>query len=109
MFVPVAVCQAAQFKTKLELAECLLKRFCWPGKRLSLVDNLYAKGKLAFGLGLAQSVSRVSRLSSNAALYDFAQPAKPAKRGRPPLRGEKVAARTLYRRRSKPRQLNLSI
>ena len=111
LFVPEARAQKDWvFKTKIELAECLLKRFRWPAKRLILlVDNLYAKGKLAFDLGLAQSVSMVSRLRSNAALYELPKPAKQAKRGRPRLRGKKVSARTLYRRRRKHRQLNVTL
>ena len=110
LFLPEAVCKPGSFKTKIELAEQLLKRFRWPGKRLILlVDNLYAKGKLAFDLSLEQSVTMISRLRSNAALYELPKPAKKPKRGRPRLRGDKVSAKHLYRRRSKHRQLKLKI
>ena len=111
LFVPEASCSKDWlFKTKIELAEQLLKRFSWSGKRLILVvDNLYAKGKLAFGLSLASSVTMVSRLRSNAALYELPKLAKKAKRGRPRLRGEKISANKLYRRRSKHQQLKVNI
>jgi hypothetical protein len=110
LFIPEAVCKSGCFKTKIELAEQLLKRFRWPGKRLILlVDNLYAKGKLAFDLTLDQSVTMVSRLRSNAALYELPKQPRKAKRGRPRLRGDKVNAKQLYRRRSKHRHLKVKI
>jgi hypothetical protein len=72
----------------------LLTRLRWPAKRLVLVvDNLYAKGKLAF----LEPIIMVSRLRSNAALYELPQKPKRPKPGRPRLRGEKVTARQLYR------------
>jgi hypothetical protein len=111
LFVPEAVCAKQwTFKTKIELAEHLLKRFAWSGKRLILlVDNLYAKGKLAFDLSLDRPVTMISRLRSNAALYQLPKPVKQKKRGRPRLRGEKVAASKLYRRRSKRHLLTVDI
>nr|MDQ3397265.1 transposase [Deinococcota bacterium] len=92
----------------------LLSRLRWPAKRVILVvDNLYAKGKLAF-LELTQPITMVSRLRNNAALYEslvpkdeLPQKPKRPKPGRPRLRGEKVAAKQLYRRRSKHQKLKV--
>jgi len=52
LFVPQKYCEKNwKFKTKIELAELLLQRFSWSGKKIILlVDNLYAKGKLAFDI-----------------------------------------------------------
>lgn len=110
LFVPQAVCPNDwPFKSKLELAALLLLRLRWPAKRLVLVvDNLYAKGKLAF-LKLPQTVIMVSRLRSNAALYELPKKPKRPKPGRPRLRGEKVMAKQLYRRRSKHQKLTVNI
>ncbi len=108
LFVPKKYCpEDWEFKTKIELAELLLKRFTWSGKKIILlVDNLYAKGKLAFDIA---NVVMVSRLRSNAALYQVPiQPKKP-KAGRPKLRGTKVKPLHLYRRRSKHQLLSLKI
>jgi len=115
LFVPQAVCPAGWvFMTKVELAAFLIKRFDWLGnwlgKRLIVVvDNLYAKGKLAFELGLSQQVVMVSRLRSNAALYELPKPLKKPKVGRPRMRGEKLSAKQLYRRYSKHQQLKVNI
>ena len=111
LFVAEASCPKGWLvKTKLDLAEQLLKRFSWSGKRLILlVDNLYAKGKLAFDLSLENAVTMVSRLRSNAALYELPKPDKKVKRGRPRLRGEKISANKLYRRRSKHSYLKVNI
>lgn len=100
LFIPQAVCPANwNFMTKIELAAMLIKRLQWPAKRLLLVvDNLYAKGKLAFELSLPQQLSMVSRLRSNAALYQLPEKARKPKAGRPRLRGKKVTAPELYRR-----------
>ena len=51
----------------------------------------------------------IRRLRSNTALYELPKPPKQKKRGRPRLRGEKVAATKLYRRRSKRRVLKVDI
>jgi hypothetical protein len=111
LFVPELSCQKGWgFKTKIELAEQLIKRFCWSSKRLILlVDNLYAKGKLAFDLSVEQSITMVSRLRNNAALYELPKQGKKAQPGRPRLRGDKVSARQLYCRYSKHRQLKVNI
>ena len=111
LFVPLMACPKEwEFMSKVALAAFLIQRFSWPAKRLIvLVDNLYAKGKLAFDLGLSQQVVMVSRLRSNAALYELPKPPKKAKRGRPRLRGEKLSARQLYRRRSQHQQLKVTI
>jgi len=108
LFVPQKYCQKNwMFKTKIELAELLLHRFSWSDKKiLLLVDNLYAKGKLAFDIA---NVVMVSRLRSNAALYELPKQPKKAKAGRPRLRGSKYKAHHLYRRHSKHRQLSLNI
>jgi hypothetical protein len=111
LFVPQSACPKGwQFMTKVELAAFLIKRFRWPCQRLMVVvDNLYAKGKLAFELSLSQRVTMVSRLRSNAALYELATKAKKPKPGRPRLRGDKLTAKQLYRRRSKQQQLSVHI
>lgn len=108
LFVPQKYCQKKwAFKTKIELAELLLQRFSWSGKKIILlVDNLYAKGKLAFDIA---NVVMVSRLRSNAALYELPKQPKKRPRGRPRLRGKKVKAHHLYRRRSKHQHLTVNI
>jgi hypothetical protein len=110
LFVPQAGCPKDwSFKSKIELAVMLLSGLCWPAKRLVLVvDNLYAKGKLAF-LELPQPMTMISRLRSNAALYELPKKPKRVKPGRPRLRGEKVTAKQLYRRRSKHQKLKVNI
>ncbi len=110
LFVPQSVCPPGfSFMSKIELAAMLLSRLKWPAKRMVLVvDNLYAKGKLAF-LELAQPIIMVSRLRSNAALYELPKKPKRPKPGRPRLRGEKVTAKQLYRRRSKHQKLKVNI
>jgi hypothetical protein len=110
LFVPQAACPKDwPFKSKIELAAMLLSRLRWPAKRVVLVvDNLYAKGKLAF-LELPQPITMISRLRSNAALYELPKKPKRPKPGRPRLRGEKVTAKQLYRRRSKHQELKVNI
>lgn len=111
LFVPQMSCPNSWvFMTKVELAAFLIKRFSWSATHLIIVvDNLYAKGQLAFELGLEQKVSMVSRLRSNAALYELPPKTKKPKRGRPRLRGNKISAQKLYRRRSKHQQLKAHI
>jgi hypothetical protein len=111
LFVPQAACPKEwPFKTKIELAAMLLGRLKWRIKRLILVvDNLYAKAKLACLTLEGVRCVLISRLRSNAALY--LPPPKPPKprRGRPPLRGPKLSAKQLYRRRSQRRSLTVHI
>lgn len=111
LFVPHSACPKGWvFMSKVELAVFLIKRFSWPCTHLIVVvDNLYAKGKLAFDLGLEQKVSLVSRLRSNAALYELPNKPKKPTRGRPKLRGDKLSAKQLYRRRSKHQTLKVHI
>jgi hypothetical protein len=107
LFVPEKNCPADwPFKTKIELAEMMVKRFVWPARKLILVaDNLYAKAGLA-GLEMAdRSWTLVSRLRSNAALYDPPPVPRKRKPGRPRKRGDKKTAQQLYRRRSKRQKL----
>jgi hypothetical protein len=111
LFVPQAGCPKGwPFQTKIELAEILVRHLRWPVKRLVLVvDNLYAKAKLAsLALDNVRCVL-VSRLRSNAALYLPPQKPRKPKRGRPPVRGPKVKAKQLYRRRSQRRSLTVRI
>jgi len=112
LFVPEAVCQKARrkFRTKIELAGTLVKRLCGLFQRVVVVvDNLYAKGKLAALKLQATTCVVVSRLRSNAALYEKPGQRPKGKRGRPPIRGEKRSARQLFRRKSKRRTLKPSI
>src|SRR4029434_10057218 len=51
----------------------------------------------------------VSRLRSNAALYLPPPPCARPRRGRPRVRGDKLTARQLYRRRSQRRRLTVAI
>ena len=108
LFVPKKHCEKSwKFKSKIELAELLLQRFSWSSKKiLLLVDNLYAKGKLSFDIA---NVVMVSRLRSNAALYELPKQPKKKKAGRPRLRGPKNKAHHLYRCRSKHQHLTLNI
>lgn len=111
LFVPQAACPKGwPFQTKIELAEILVRRLRWLVKRLVLVvDNLYAKAKLAsLALDNVRCVL-VSRLRCNAALYLPPQKPRKPKRGRPPVRGPKVKAKQLYRRRSQRRSLTVRI
>lgn len=107
LFVPARSLPAGwTFKTKIELAEALLERLV-PGCRqiVLLVDNLYAKGRLLCRQGLVM----VSRLRSNASLYELPGPRKKGRRGRPPKRGAKRTATQLWRRRSQRRTLTVHI
>ena len=109
LFVPEAVCEAGfQFMTKIELAALMIKRLRWPAPRLVVVvDNLYAKAKLC-GLELEdKKVVIVSRLRSNAALYEL--PKRKKGPGRPAKRGKKVSAKQLWLRKSKRRKIKARI
>jgi hypothetical protein len=105
LFVPRKVCPKGwRFATKIELAEALLGRLglC---KVTLVVDNLYAKGALL----AREGVTMVSRLRSNAALYEPPPPRKTGERGRPRLRGAKRTARQLWRRWGARRRLRVHI
>jgi len=112
LFVPLARCATAwPFLTKIDLAERSLCGLRWPATRLILaVDNLYAKAQLARLTLTPQPCVLVSRLRSNAALYlpPSPPPTIPC-RGRPRLRGPKVTAAQLYRRRSQRQVLTVHI
>ncbi len=111
LFVPETVCpKGFAFQTKIELAVALIKSLRWPTKRLILVvDNLYAKAKLAaLAVGETNTVL-ISRLRCNAALYERPPAKRKGQRGAPRKRGAKVNARQLYRRRSKRHTLKVSI
>lgn len=108
LFVPEWACQAPwPFASKIELARLLLRRLALAGRKLTLVvDNLYAKAELIW----IAEVTMVSRLRSNAALYDAPPPRKKGQRGRPRKRGQKVTARHLWAaRKSKRRVLKAHI
>lgn len=107
LFVPLAACPPGWvFRTKIELAVWLLERLgLLELAVILLVDNLYAKGPLARLVG----VTLVSRLRSNAALYEPPPPRKPGQRGRPRKRGAKCSARGLWRRKSGRRDLTVRI
>ncbi|MCL5269211.1 MAG: transposase [bacterium] len=94
------------FQTKIELAAALLERLEL-GRRqvIVLVDNLYAKARLAWRDGQML----VSRLRSNAALYELPGPRPKGQRGRRALRGQHVTAQELWRRRSQRRTLKVHI
>jgi hypothetical protein len=111
LFVPLARCVTAwPFLTKVDLATWLLRGLRWPASRLIVVaDNLYAKAQLA-GLAVGQAPCLlVSRLRANAALYLLPPPPHHPRRGRPRVRGSKLSARQLYRRRSQRRALTVRI
>lgn len=109
LFVPEAVCpKGFPFQTKIELAVILLKRLRFSKGVIVLVDNLYAKGKL-IAEGLRENDVLISRLKSNAALYDPPPPRKPGQRGAPAKRGTKRTAAQRWRRRSQRRLLTVRI
>jgi len=109
LFAPERLCSRAfPFQTKIELAAALLGRLRFASRVILLVDNLYAKGQL-IAAGLREGDALVSRLRSNAALYEPPPPRKKGQRGRPAKRGAQVSARQLWRRRSKRRRLVLRI
>lgn len=109
LFVPEAVCSKVfQFRTKIELAVMMIRRLRWPARRLVLVvDNLYAKSKLAWLKLEDKKIVLVSRLRSNAALYQPPPVPKKRKRGQPRKRGKKVSAKQLWARRSKRKKLKV--
>jgi hypothetical protein len=110
LFVPESLCpRAFPFRTKIELAAQLLRRLQRPAQRVVLlVDNLYAKAHLITD-GLRKGDVLISRLRSNARLYERPAPRPKGRRGRPAKRGRKVSATQLYRRRSKRRRLKVMI
>ena len=74
LFAPEKSCPAGwPFRTKIELAVCLLKRLHLCQRAIAVVDNLYAKAQLLLD-GLRANDVLVSRLRSNAALYDPPKP-----------------------------------
>jgi len=99
LFVPQRSLPAGWiFHTKIELAAALLERLELGRRQVILVvDNLYAKACLVAREGLTM----VSRLRSNAALYELPPPPQKGQRGRPRLRGRQVSAEQLWRRRSR--------
>lgn len=107
VFVPKRVCpENWPFLTKIELAKMLIEGLHWPARRLIVVvDNLYAKAKLAS----LEDCVLVSRLRSNAALYLLPQKPKQPKRGRPRLRGPKRTPMQLYRCRRARKKLKVRI
>jgi DDE superfamily endonuclease len=111
LFVPVALCATAwPFLTKIDLAAWLVRRLHWPASRVIIVaDNLYAKAQVARLVVNQQRCILVSRLRSNAALYLPPPRGRTLRRGRPRVRGGKLTARQLYRRRSQRRRLTVAI
>jgi len=111
LFVPEKACETGwKFLTKIELAVMLVRGLRWPAKRLVLVvDNLYAKAKLAEIETPDNNVVLVSRLRSNAALYEPPPKKKRKGRGRPAKRGKKVSAKQLWLRRSQRRKIKARI
>ena len=109
LFVPERNCpEGFRFQTKIELAVALLQRLKTSRRVMLLVDNLYAKAQLIAD-GLPENGILISRLRSNAALYEPPRPRPKGRRGRPPKRGKKVSAKQLYRRRSKRRTIKVNI
>ena len=111
LFVPRCRCAPAwPFLSKIDLAERLLSGLRWPaGRLIMVVDNLYAKAQLARLVVNHQRCILVSRLRTNAALYLPPPPCRQPRRGRPQVRGPKLTARQLYRRRSQRRLLTVGI
>jgi len=107
LFVPQKVCSATwPFVTKIELAARLVRWLEAIKRRvIVVVDNLYAKGSLREIYLAGAPVTLVSRLRSNAALYDLPTPRRPGQRGRPAVRGAKKKAWDLWQRRSQRRGL----
>jgi len=109
LFVPEMFCPSGfAFQTKIDLAVRLLKRLRFSRRVVLLVDNLYAKGQLIAD-GLGENGVLVSRLRSNARLYDPPKPREKGQRGRPAKRGQKRTAEQLWRRRSKRRRIRVNI
>jgi hypothetical protein len=105
LFVPAKFCPKGwRFATKIELAAALLERL---GLRdvLLVVDNLYAKKALVAREGLTM----ISRLRSNAALYEPPPQRSQPGRGRPRKRGRKLTVRQCWRQRSRHRRLRVRI
>lgn len=111
LFVPQRSCPSDwTFMTKIDLAVELLRRLAFAGRKIILVvDNLYAKAQLLGAESDALSLTMVSRLRTNAALYELPPPRRPGQRGRTAKRGAKVPAAKLWRRRSQRRDLKVHI
>lgn len=109
LFVPQWACERRwKFRTKIELAVCLLRRLRLPGRLIVVVDNLYAKARLAEEIMSGPTPGAlVSRLRSNAALYDLPPRRRKGQRGRPAKRGKKYSPRQLWNKRSKRRRLKV--
>ena len=77
--------------SRLALARRLVEALAvaLPGRRIEVVADCAYAGKVL--RGLPDSVTWTTRLKSNASLYDLA-PLRTAKRGRPRLKGEKLAS-----------------
>jgi hypothetical protein len=107
LFVPQKVCSATwPFVTKIELAARLV-RWLEAIKRQAIVvvDNLYAKGPLREIYLAGAPITLVSRLRSNAALYNLPAPRRPGQRGRTAKRGAKRKAWDLWQQRGQRRVL----
>ena len=82
-----------QHKTTLLWASQMMqqvRRWLGKTKRLVLVgDGAFAAGAFAFDC-IRNEVTLVSRLKMNARLFDFPAKRAPNKRGRPPLKGERL-------------------
>lgn len=109
LFVPQLRCPPGwPFLTKIDLAVELLRRLNLFKRPVVVVDNLYAKLKLLEEVVLQGGIL-VSRLRSNAALYEPPKKREKGKRGRPTLRGEKHSPKALWRRSSKRKRLMVHI
>jgi len=111
LFVPEKQCSKEfPFQTKIELAKTLIGRLLWPAQRLVLVvDNLYAKAKLAQLEIKGLDFFLVSRLKSNARIFEPPTTPPPGKRGPKPKKGKQVSANQLWKRKSKRRKLEVNI
>jgi Transposase DDE domain len=110
LFVPRLRCSTTwPFLSKIDVAERVLRGLRWPASRVSVVvDTLYATAQLARVVVNGQRCGWVSRLRSHAAL-SLPPPRRPPRRGRPRVRGPKLTARQLYRRRSQRHRLTVRI
>jgi len=82
-----------QHKTTVYLARQVIQQVRrWIGKMRHIIlvgDGGFATGKLAFEC-IRQKVALVSRLKMNARLFDFPREKDPHRRGRPPLKGQRL-------------------
>jgi hypothetical protein len=102
LFVPEWACAKGwRFQTKIELAVWLLRRLRLPGRLIVVVDNLYAKAQLANEIisGEVRGVL-ISRLRSNAAMYELPAKRRKGRRGRPAKRGKQFTPRQWWNKRS---------